>query len=101
MPFTMFQIPYEIREALLNEIVYVIVVLNLKELAQTFLTYGLESRFVRGKIEIATGEKAFDLSPNLIDRLMYECLSVSTICSYLRDVPLSEIKTKKLLDENA
>ena len=100
-PFTCFDIPISYKEKLLLGEVTFCVLLDIHSLRRVLQDKGFPCEIKDSEWGILQISRSFDgdrqtlqVGMGLIDRLLYECLSIETFINYLRELELPEIDDK-------
>jgi hypothetical protein len=91
MPFTCFEIPISQKEKLLLRHVNFCVFLDLNSFCEVIKENGLDCTIKKSNKEILVGdvsteENLLRINLGIINRLLYECLSIETAVSYLKEM---------------
>jgi hypothetical protein len=96
MPFTLFEIPKELKEGILLGDVIVLSFVDFNRVCGTLSEHGFEARWEDDGIHFTAQGVGQVLSGNLLDRLRYECLSTQTLETYIRiPIPKSLLRRRR------
>lgn len=99
MPFTLFEIPVELKEGVLFDDWIVLSLVDLKRVCSSFTKAGLTAKLKEDGIHYKLGGTNNVIGGGLFDRLRYECLSIQTFLTYAL-LPIKLSRQEKRLMRN-
>lgn len=95
LPFTCFDIPFAIKEKILFGDLNVFTLVDLNGLCKTFCDYGMEATIeVNGNVVLKANGVKSTFGQGTMNRLLYECITIDTICMLNKDVPVDMVSPK-------